>query len=575
MCGTASQRDWAARLFDRRRAVRLALVTTKEALTDNPPGFRGVYRRDGLARSLYAEGAGIARIMPQAVAVPADADDVAPLVRWAKRNGHSLVPRGSGSGMAAGAVGDGVVVDLSRFKAIGEVDTESRCVRVGTGALRGEIDEAARAHGLQFPVDPSSGAFCTIGGMIAANAAGARTLRYGATRAWIRGLHCVFDDGTMAWIRRNEPPPTQIPAVARLMQSLAQLARFADRASLHHAEVRKESSGYAAARAMAPDGHLLDLLVGSEGTLAIFVAAEVALAPLPVATATVLASFASLEAASECAQQIREDGASACELLDRTFLEIAARGRTTGVPSLADAVLLIEVEGEDAKEAASGASRMAERCRAHGATTVTEAVTPDAEHELWELRHAASPILAQLAPRLRSMQFIEDGCVPATHFPSYVRGVRAALSKYATTGVIFGHAGDAHAHVNPLLDTAQSDWRERVYGLMNDVTELVARLGGTVSGEHGDGRLRTKLLPRVWSAEAMAAFANIKAAADPAGVFNFGCKVAATTESSHATVWRHDPDAPPIDARARAILVEFARPRWWSTSRWYTNTPAR
>ena len=176
-------------------------------MLDSPPDFRGVFRTDLLARARYAEGAGIARCIPAAVAVPADADDVPALMRWSKREGIALIPRGSGSGMAAGAVGPGVIVDLSRLRHVGAVDTDARRIRTGAGATRGEIDDAARRCGLRFPVDPSSGRFCTIGGMVGANAAGARTLRFGATRPWVTAVRCVFDDGTDVWVRRDRPWP--------------------------------------------------------------------------------------------------------------------------------------------------------------------------------------------------------------------------------------------------------------------------------------------------------------------------------------------------------------------------------
>jgi FAD/FMN-containing dehydrogenase len=375
-----------------------------------------------------------------------------------------------------------VIVDLSRFTAIEDVDVDSRTVRVGCGALRGDIDHAARKRGLRFPVDPSSGAFCTIGGMIGANAAGARTLRFGATRPWVRALHCVFDDGSDAWIRRGSALPLHIPAVSRLSATLGQLGLHADRAALRHSGVRKESSGYGIADAIADGGHLLDVLVGSEGTLAMFLEAELALRPVPGATATVLAAFPTLEHATDCAIVARDAGASACELLDRTFLEVAATDGPTGVPTNAEAVLLIEVEGDDSNAARSAVQHVADLCQRHGAFDVATAIDREAEHRLWALRHAASPILARLAPRLRSMQFIEDGCVPPEHFPAYVRGVRAALDRFEMPGVIFGHAGDAHAHVNPLVDVTRSGWRDRVHGILDEVTALTAQLGGHAIG---------------------------------------------------------------------------------------------
>ena len=531
-----------------------------------PADFRGLFRTDLLARALYAEGAGIARCVPAAVAVPADADDVPTLARWAKQTGAPLMPRGSGSGMAAGAVGPCVVVDLSRLQHLAPVDRGGRRVRVGAGALRGDIDAAARLVGLRFPVDPSSGAFCTIGGMVGANAAGARTLRFGATRPWVLGLRCVFDDGQEAWVHRERPLPSQLPAVARLLRAVEEIRQGVPPERLAHAGVRKESSGYGLAAMLAPGGHLVDLLVGSEGTLALFTEVELALLPVAAATATVLATFGTLEAATVCAGAAREAGATACELLDRTFLDVAATGGPTGIPADAEAVLLIEVEGPTENDTRSELKLMVRICADNGAIEVHKASDPDAEYRLWALRHAASPILSRLAPRLRSMQFIEDGCVPPTQFPAYVRGVRAALTRFGMPGVIFGHAGDAHAHVNPLVDTTASGWRDRVHGVLSEVCDLTASLGGTLAGEHGDGRLRAPLLDRVWTLEALGAFAHVKEAADPSGVLNPGCKVARPGDEAFTTL-RHDPEAPPLPPEAESVLRAIEAGRDWGRFR--------
>ena len=537
---------------------------------ESPADFRGVFRTDLLARAMYAEGAGIARCVPAGVAVPADADDVPTLMRWSKREGVALLPRGSGSGMAGGAVGAGVIVDLSRLRQLGPVDVEARRIRVGAGVTRGEIDAAARREGLRFPVDPSSGAFCTIGGMVGANAAGARTLKFGATRPWVLGVRCVFDDGTDVWVRRDAPWPIGVPAVRRLSEAMSQISAQVGRDipadALSHPGVRKESSGYAIAEALRTDGHLVDLLVGSEGTLALFTEVELSLIPVAGATATILAIFDSLEAATACAVEARIDGATACELLDRTFLDVAATDGPTGIPSHTEAVLLMEVEGESAVAALHAMTQLAARATRHGASDVHTAAEADDAHRLWALRHAASPILSRLAPRLRSMQFIEDGCVPPDRFPDYVRGVRRALDHFDMPGVIFGHAGDAHAHVNPLVDVTRHGWRDRVEGILDRVCELTAVLGGTLSGEHGDGRLRAPLMDRVWGLEARAAFAHVKDAADPSGVLNPGCKIALSGD--HAiTALRHDPDAVPLPAAARSALDEIERTRSWNRFR--------
>lgn len=525
-----------------------------------PRGFHGIWRDDDLARAVYSEGAGITRILPRAVAVPADAEDAAALVRWAHETRAPLVPRGSGSGMAAGAIGDGVVVDLSRLRDIAPVDVARRRISAGPGALRNAVDAAARAHGLRFPVDPSSGAFCTVGGMASTNAAGAHSLRFGATRAWVTALDCIFDDGTRALVRRGEPPPTRIGAVQRFLHRVAPALSTAPPRSLAHG-VSKEASGYSLDAYLA-SGDLVDLLVGSEGTLVILVGVELALAPLPGATSSVLAAFTTLEAAVDAARGAREHGASTCELLERTFLDVAALAMAIPAPPGAEAVLLMEAEGESAAEARATATALGDVARRSGATQVTLALRAPDEEALWALRHAASPTLARLEPGLASMQFIEDACVPLERLPDYVRGVRDALARHGIRGVIFGHAGDANVHVNPLVNVHAAGWRDRVLALLDEVTGLVARLGGTLTGEHGDGRLRTPLLERVWSDEARAAFALVKESFDPHAILNPGVKVPLPHQTTPGAI-RYDPSIPPLPSAARVVLERVERERAW------------
>jgi FAD/FMN-containing dehydrogenase len=171
-----------------------------------PKAFRGVFRDDAGARAVYSEAAGIAQIIPRAVAVPTNAEDVVTLVEWAAETNFPLIPRGSGSSMAGGAIGDGIVVDLSRLNAIETPLPGATVIRCGPGALRNAVDAAARAIGQSFPVDPSSGAYCTVGGMASTNSAGAHTLRYGAMRRWIEAMDCVFADGSRAEIRGARRP---------------------------------------------------------------------------------------------------------------------------------------------------------------------------------------------------------------------------------------------------------------------------------------------------------------------------------------------------------------------------------
>ncbi|CAN5199874.1 hypothetical protein BH09GEM1_BH09GEM1_35210 [soil metagenome] len=530
-----------------------------------PSEFRGVYRDDADARAVYSEAAGIGQIIPSAVAVPVDADDVGVLVRWAAAEGVPLIPRGSGSSMAGGAIGHGLIVDLSGLNWVDAPDSATNIIRCGPGALRDTIDTVARTVYRIFPVDPSSGAYCTVGGMASTNSAGSHSLRYGAMRPWVEALDCVFADGSRGEVRRGAPAPDVEPV--RRFLAIADELRDAERAAPStHAGVRKDSSGYGLA-AYARSEDLTDLLVGSEGTLALIVGLTLRLAPLLPFTASILGAFDSLDDAVRAATGAREAGAIACELIDRTFLDVARGGGfLVPAPETAESVLLAEVHGESHEDCVRDSAAIDASFRAAGATTVTLALDETTQHAMWELRHAASPILSRLDPSLKSMQFIEDACVPPDRLGDYVRGVRAALKAHDTRGVIFGHAGDAHVHVNPLVDVRRADWRERVDGLLRDVTALVARLGGTVTGEHGDGRLRAPLLDQVWPAASLERFAAIKRAFDPDGLLNPGAKVALKGDTSVNDV-KYDPALPPLPPSARHALSTVERDRAYARPR--------
>ncbi len=291
---------------------------------------------------------------------------------------------------------------------------------------------------------------------------------------------------------------------------------------------------------------------------------ELALDTIPAETASVLASWPTLDGAVRGAALAREAGAAACELLDRTFLEVAATGGPLPVPNDSEAVLLIELEGDALVHARAAA--LARAFEAAGAGSVVVGLDAESEESLWALRHAASPILSRLDPHLKSMQLVEDGCVPPERLGDYVRGVRHALDSARLRGVIFGHAGDAHVHVNALVDVRDDDWRERARGFFDEVVSLTASLGGTLAGEHGDGRLRTPYLHRTWSADALALFGTIKRTFDPNGILNPGVKVAAGALDV-LLCNKYDPALAPFSERAREVLARVERERAYDVAR--------
>ena len=538
-----------------------------------PPGFRGAFRTDDNARGVYSEAAGIARILPRAIAVPADVDDVATLTAWAQATQTPLIPRGAGSSMAGAAIGDGVIVDLSRLATIGPVDPKTRRVWVGPGAIRDAVDAAAALHGLWLPVDPSSGAWATIAGMVATNAAGPHSMKHGAMRHWVTALDCVFDDGTRATIRRGGELPAQARTVAAIrrfstqaMGTIFTTAMAEPVAKIRHAGVRKESSGYALVD-FARSGDLVDLLAGSEGTLALIVGVELQLMDRPVGRTSLCAGFATLEAAVDAAGRATGLGAATCELLDRTFLDIVRQGApTTDIPSDVEALLLLDAEAATQPEADALATAISDAFAAIGAIGLTRASDPDAIATLWHIRHAASPLLATMTHIGASMQFIEDGAVPPAALPEYVRGIRSIMEHHGFTGVIFGHAGDANVHVNPLVDVRRPDWRAHVDAALDEVVTLTAVLGGTLCGEHGDGRLRTPFMRRMWANDATVLFDLVKRCFDPRGIFNPGVKVA-TPGQVAVTDIKYDPALAPLTPAARSALDHVADTRAYASFR--------
>jgi FAD/FMN-containing dehydrogenase len=279
-----------------------------------------------------------------------------------------------------------------------------------------------------------------------------------------------------------------------------------------------------------------------------------------------VASFSTLDAAANAAAVAAGLNASACELLERTFLDIARRGDSYDVPAGADAVLLVEIEEASHADAARKTAAVMESFERAGALKVDAAADHSRSDALWALRHAASPILASLAPATISMQVIEDGAVPPDRLPEYVRGLRSLLARAGFGGVIFGHAGDGHVHANVLVDQTVAGWQARLETVFEEGTALITSLGGTPSGEHGDGRLRAGILPAIWPAEAIERFRKVKDAFDPDGLLNPGVKFAVAGAPLLGGMIKYDETAD-FPAEARRALDRVQRDRVWNASR--------
>jgi FAD/FMN-containing dehydrogenase len=507
-----------------------------------------VLNTDPRVRAAYAEGAGIYRIVPEAVAIPTDERDVAALVREAAATRTSLVPRGAGSGMPGGNVGPGIIVDLSHAFLELSVDASRRSARAGAAVTWGQLNDAAKPYGLRLPPDPSSGAFATSGGMVSTNAAGPRTVRYGSVRKWVEGLDVVEADGTARTVMRGGGSGTRFTLTPDTKRLIAE--RFP--------QTRKNSSGYALDR-FAETGDEVDLFVGAEGTLGIITAVHWRLDPIPADIAGAALGFADLDSMAEAVPYLVSLKPSALELLDRTLLQFVPEA-----PKVA-CLLLVEFERESAA-AARGVVGDAVRGLKQSVTHVATAVDRRGLEQLWQVRRLASPALARLPPSQRSLQIVEDGCVPLAHLGEYVAGLRQAAERAGVPVAIFGHAGDGHVHVNALPDTTRSGWREALVGLFDDVTGLLLRLGGVPSGEHGVGRLRAGVLERFYGADVMDVFRALKRAYDPLSVFNPGVIIPAAGWSPLEALKVGDAAAAiPEDIAVRLRDVE--RSAAWATSK--------
>ncbi|MGE0354079.1 MAG: FAD-binding oxidoreductase [Gemmatimonadales bacterium] len=489
----------------------------------SPPGFRGPFRTDLRARAAYAEGGGIYRVVPEAVAVPADTSDVLVLTGWAGRAGKQLIPRGAGSAMPGDNIGGGVMVDLTAMDGPRlRVDPARRSAATSPGIRLADLNTAAGRDGLRLPPDPSSSAFATAGGAVSTNAAGARSVKYGSVRRWVTALTLVTADAETIRLARGEPVPAS-GATARFAEADPFIQAGRSLVAQRTPRVRKNSSGYALGEYLA-SGDLIDLVIGAEGTLGFVTEVEWRLDRVPEVRAGLRVSLARLDDLTEAVEALLPLGPSALELLDRSFLDLvrASPGHAAEVAGLpGQVILLVEFEGSDPRTIRGVVGDAVRRLRTL-ASDVETAITPEEERRLWALRHAASPIIADLPPDRRSLQVIEDGCVPVQRTGEYIAGVRQAAAELEIPVVIFGHAGDGNVHVNILPDITRPGWEDDAARLLDSVTRLVAGLGGVPSGEHGTGRLRARYLEGIYGPEMMGLFRRVKDAFDPAGIFNPG-----------------------------------------------------
>jgi FAD/FMN-containing dehydrogenase len=393
-------------------------------------------------------------------------------------------------------------------------------------------------------------------------------MRYGSVRPWVDALSLLTSDGETVELRRGRAPESPMPsALSRFARDVAPSIRAATPLiQRRFPRTTKNSSGYAL-DAYLESGDLLDLVIGSEGTLGIITHVEWRLDAIPPFRAGLRVALGSLEILAEAVGVLISCRPSTIELLDQSFLTLVATDTMAGAGlrfPTAEAVLLVELEREDAEALRLAVEEVSARIRPL-ADSVDTAFSAAAAERLWAIRHAASPILAGLHQSRRSLQVIEDACVPVDRMSEYIRFVQQAAAARGLAIVMFGHAGDGHIHVNLLPEISRADWEAAIASLLDEVTDAVIELGGTPSGEHGDGRLRANAVLRVYGSEIVGLFRRVKDSFDPLGVFNPG--IILPDEEPPISRLKVGPTALPLPPDVERALREIERSGGYGRSR--------
>jgi FAD/FMN-containing dehydrogenase/Fe-S oxidoreductase len=477
------------------------------------------------------------------VALPDHEDHIHALIQYATTRGIPLTARAAGTNLTGSAIGSGIILDVSRMNRVLEVDREQRRARVQPGVVLAELNKQLAKSNLLFGPDPSSGEMCKLGGMLANNSSGPHTLRYGSVRTNVESLRVCLDGG--GWLtakpyRLDEAEWAGIAAAHRAVQeTIVLVQRHRDLIKSKRPTVSKNSCGYDLFGLEEGLVHgivdLPKLFIGSEGTLGVFSEATLRLAHRPVKTVTALIHFTRLEEVGEAVPHLLALDPSALEVMDANTLNLIGRSRY-GIPIDAAATLLVELDAEqEGPDLSERVDRMATVCgRYQLCTEPVIAYDPGQRDQLWKARKALYPTLYRFDARKKPINFVDDVVVRAERISELIRYLEGFFGDQKTPVAIFGHIGNGNAHILPLLDVNDERDFEKMVQAYHDVHETVlTRFGGSICGEHGDGRIRAEYVRKMFGEELYSLFMQVKRAFDPAGVLNPGIKISGQSFTDH------------------------------------------
>lgn len=487
-------------------------------LQELAPEIKGDVDISIATRAAYSYSACIYRIFPLAVVKPRDATDVSKVIKYANERGLTITARGGGSGVAGHSVGKGIILDFSCY--MNRIVAQSEdWVLVEPGVVLESLNKSLAPLEKKFAPDPSSGAYCTVGGMVANNSSGAKGLKYGSTRKHVLDLETVTADGQIAWL--SSLSNWKESKIAQLSTIFKHYKREIDKAKPN---VTKNSCGYNVWDAWHNgEWNLQQLIIGSEGTLAIVTQAKLKLSAIPKLSTVILLYFDNLKEAVSAVPFLRETAPSAIEVMDSRFLQLVRNSQAEVkecLPSREGCLLLVEVESDNDEELMGKSlkiEKLGERSRAYQIITAKDKAEAN---KLWQIRKAASPIISSLKGMKRPLRFVEDVIVPPENLADFTDEFLEILRKYDCEAPVIGHAGDGNLHVNPILDLNDSHLKNTIRKVADEVYALVDKYHGSLTAEHGVGRLRSPYLERHYGKKIYEIFVAIKNAFDPKGILN-------------------------------------------------------
>lgn len=482
-----------------------------------------------LRRALYTSDASLFRVVPAVVAYPRDADEVAAALDTCTTLGVPLTCRGGGTSIAGNAIGTGVILDFTRNLArIVSLDPDARAATVQPGVVQAQLQRAAAPHGLRFGPDPSTHDRCTIGGMIGNDSCGSRSLQYGRTSDNVLALEVLAgggqrlrlagpDAGADVSAAADDPP---LPALREVVAGglapiRTELGRFG-----------RQVSGYALQHLLPERGFdVRRALVGSEGTLAIVTSATVGLVRDPPHRVLAVLGYPDMSSAADAAPALLPLRPATCEGMDSRLVDVVRARRGGGrIPDLppGSGWLFVEVTGDSEAEALSRAREVLGTAGAVSGLVVTD---PGHAAALWRIREQGAGLAGRSPDGAPAYPGWEDSAVPPAVLGRYLRDLEGLLAEHKLAGIPYGHFGDGCLHLRLDFPLDQPGGGAAMRGFLQEAAALVTRYGGSLSGEHGDGRARSELLPVMYSPAVLDLFCQVKDIFDPAGVLNPGVGV--------------------------------------------------